>query len=113
MFGILTGVLIFGTIFTYLKDKYNTAINQGIENLTKQYEMMILYHYQHKVDNLYINIMSNFYQADYIRMARIREDGAFVPIYESDYDIVPTELSVQRWVYITDDGNKHLKEFKH
>ena len=103
LFGILTGVLIFGTIFTYLKDKYNTAINQGIENLTKQYEMMILYHYQHKVDNLYINIMSNFYQADYIRMARIREDGAFVPIYESDYDIVPTELSVQRWVYITDD----------
>ena len=66
LFGILTGVLIFGTIFTYLKDKYNTAINQGIENLTKQYEMMILYHYQHKVDNLYINIMSNFYQADYI-----------------------------------------------
>ena len=103
LFSILTGVLLFGTIFAYLKDKYNAALNQGFERLTSQYEHMILYHYQHRVDDLYVNIMCNFYQADYIRMARVRDDGAFVPIYESDYDIVPTEISVQRWIYLTDD----------
>ena len=83
LFSILTGVLLFGTIFAYLKDKYNAALNQGFERLTSQYERMILYHYQHRVDDLYVNIMCNFYQADYIRMARVRDDGAFVPIYES------------------------------
>ncbi|MBQ6303317.1 MAG: HAMP domain-containing histidine kinase [Clostridiales bacterium] len=110
LFGILTGVLIFGTIFAYLKDKYKTAINQGFERLTDQYERMIYLHNQHQVDNLYINIMCNFYQADYIRMARVRDDGAFVPIYESDYDIVPTELSVQRWLYLTKEENLLLLE---
>ena len=49
--------------------------------------------------------MCNFFNADYVRLAKVGAAGQFQTIYATDYSTVPVEMDMHRWVYVINDDN--------
>ncbi|MBQ1738692.1 MAG: HAMP domain-containing histidine kinase, partial [Clostridiales bacterium] len=53
--------------------------------------------------SVFMSIINNFYSADYIKLARISEDGSIDTFFETDYNVIPVEERMHHWYYVTDD----------
>lgn len=101
--GIVIGAVIFASFKLYLNFSYDEALIKGYDFAFEKYEELIKSYDEGKLDETFIDIFSNLYTADYIKFAKVNEDGSFDTVFETDYDVVPLEKNVREWVYLTDD----------
>lgn len=100
--GLLIGVIVFAATAAYMQGIYNISVRDGFDEVGEKYKKLVEYYDEGVYDSTFIDIITNLYAADYVRFAKVGEDGSFETIFESDYDVIPVELNtVRRWVYIT------------
>lgn len=103
LIGLLVGIVIFGLVTSYLKEIYNDSIYSGFTKQGETFEKMIVKYDEGTIGGTFISIFNKIYCTDYMRIAKINDDGDFDVIYETDYDIIPIEKNIRDWIYITDD----------
>ena len=107
---ILAGVIIAALIFTgsvvYLENVYNGSVDRGFYYLSDQYKHMIESYHNGKTDKDFLDIFMNLFTNDYIKFAKVNEDGSFDTIYETSYDEVHLQNSLHNWIYVTNDESK-------
>ena len=58
---------------------------------------------QGKYGTVFISAFTNFYTADYLKFAKISDDGSIETVYETDYNVIPVEDHIEHWYYVTND----------
>ena len=102
---LLIGAIIYSiTIFAFAT-RYNNLIIDGFSNMGHNYEQILKGYDEGNTDEIFVSIMCNLYNADYVRLAKVGDAGHFQTIYETSYSTVPVEMDMHRWVYIIDEGN--------
>lgn len=77
-------------------EKGQDFIFEKFEELLKKYD-------EGELDETFIDIFCNLYTADYIKFAKVNEDGSFDTVFETDYNSVPLEKNTREWICLTDD----------
>ena len=67
------------------------------------YEELLKKYDEGELDETFINICCNLYTADYIKFAKVNEDGSFDTVFETDYNSVPLDINTREWICLTDD----------
>ena len=101
--GLLVAAVLFGVTAAAFYDRYYSHIYGGFSNYGRVFENILNAYDEGKTDKAFVNIMCSIYQADYIRLAKVEDDGSFDVIYETRYDVVPVDFSLKNWVFLTDD----------
>lgn len=101
--GLLIAAVLFGVTAAVFYDRYYSHIYGGFSNYSQVFEKILNAYDEGKTDKAFVNIMCSIYQADYIRLAKVEDDGSFDVIYETRYDVVPVDFSLKNWVFLTDD----------
>ena len=100
---LLIGAIIYSiTIFAFAT-RYNNLIIDGFSNMGHNYEQILKGYDEGNTDEIFVSIMCNLYNADYVRLAKVGDAGHFQTIYETSYSTVPVEMDMHRWVYIIED----------
>ena len=104
---LVTALLIAAVVFSIsqatLVHAYNSAIDSGWNRRRERYESLVRSYAESKNGDVFIDILTNFFTADYYRFAEVREDGSFNTIAESDYKSLPMEDEMRHWYYVTND----------
>ena len=103
LIGLLLGIVIFGLVTSYLKEIYNDSIYSGFTKQGETFEKMVVKYDEGTVGSTFVSIFNKIYNTDYMRVAKINDDGDFDVIFETDYDVIPIEKNIRDWIYITDD----------
>ena len=102
--GLLIGVIVFAATAAYMRNVYDHSVRDGFDEIGNKYIKMLEHFDKGEYDSTFIDIVTNLYASDYIKFARVSEDGSFETIYESDYDVIPVEMmNIHDWVYVTKD----------
>ena len=101
--GLLIGAIIFGVSFVMLESMYDSAISMGFYDREEKYRQIIKSVNEKDLNNLFIDIITTFYAADYIRFAKVNEDGSLENMFETNYDVIPVEENMHHWYYVTND----------
>ena len=102
---LLIGAIIYSiTIFAFAT-RYDNLIIDGFSNMGHNYEQILKGYDEGKTDEIFVSIMCNLYNADYVRLAKVGGGGQFQTIYATDYSTVPVEMDMHRWVYVINDDN--------
>ncbi|MBR4403957.1 MAG: HAMP domain-containing histidine kinase, partial [Clostridiales bacterium] len=101
--GLLAAAVIFGISFAYLQNSYNIAIDEGFLDREEIYGRLIENYAEDTYDATFIDIFTQFYTADYFRLAEVKEDGSLKTITESNYGVIPVEDDLQSWYFVTKD----------
>lgn len=100
----LAAIVVFAVIVSGWKEKYNIAIRDGFGLIGNRYEQVLKTVDQGRHNLTFVDIFSNVYSTDYIRIAKVNDDGSFEDIFETRYDVIPVENgSIRDWIYITDN----------
>ena len=104
---LVTALLIAAVVFSIsqatLVHAYNSAIDSGWNRRRERYESLVRNYTEGKNGDVFIDILTNFFTADYYRFAEVREDGSFNTIAESDYKSLPMKDEMRHWYYVTND----------
>lgn len=100
---VLVASVVFGILQAALVRAYNSAIDSGWNRRRERYESLVRSYAEGKNGDVFIDILTNIFTADYYRFAEVREDGSFNTIAESDYKSLPIEDSMRHWYYVTND----------
>lgn len=111
--GLVIGGIVFAGTFFICEERYNSGISNGFINLNNTYKNLLERYEEGTVDEAFASIICNFYQADYIRLAKVEDDGTFDVVYETDYDVIPVEMNIHEWIYVTKDGSLITGENSH
>lgn len=100
---VLVASVVFGILQAALVRAYNSAIDSGWNRRRERYESLVRSYAEGKNGDVFIDILTNIFTADYYRFAEVREDGSFNTIAESDYKSLPMEDEMRHWYYVTND----------
>lgn len=101
--GLLIGTIIFGVSF-YLMDEVNdSALWRGYYSREETYKKVIANVERKGFNDLFYDVLTNFYSADYLRIAKVNEDGSLENVFETNYDVIPVEENMHHWYYVTND----------
>ena len=103
LIGIVIGAVIFALFKSYLHLSYDDSLEKGQDFIFEKYEELIKKYDEGELDETFIDIFCNLYTADYIRFAKVNEDGSFDTVFETDYNSVPLEKNTREWICLTDD----------
>ena len=78
-------------------------IDNGFRDRADVYKKLIDNYDNGKYDETFIEILTNIYRADYLKFAKINEDGNIETIYETRYDVIPVEDNIYSWFNVTND----------
>ena len=101
--GLLIGSIIFGASFIMLDRMYDSAISIGFYDRKETYTKVIKNANEKDREKVLIDVITTFYAADYIRFAKVNEDGSLENIFETNYDVIPVEENMHHWYYVTND----------
>lgn len=101
--GLLVAAVVFSISQATLVLAYNSAIDSGWNRRRERYESLVRNYAEGKNGDVFIDIVTNFFTADYYRFAEVKEDGSFNTIAESDYKSLPMEDEMRHWYYVTND----------
>ena len=101
--GLVIGAMIFGVTATSVSKLFYSSLDTGFTSHQQTYKKIIEKYADGTYDETFIEIITNFYYADYIRFAKINDDGSIESVYETDYNIVPVEQDIHHWIDITND----------
>ena len=111
--GLVIGGIVFAGAFFICEEHYNSGISNGFINMHDKYRTILESYEDGTIDKAFAGIICNFYQADYIRLAKVEDDGTFDVVYETDYDIIPVEKNLYEWIYVTKDEDLYAGENSH
>ncbi len=100
---LLIAAVVFSISQATLVLAYNSAIDSGWNRRRERYESLVRNYAEGKNGDVFIDIVTNFFTADYYRFAEVKEDGSFNTIAESDYKSLPMEDEMRHWYYVTND----------
>ena len=100
---LFIGVMVFGITALVLRERYNDAISSGFRGYDEVTERLLESYDNGDINDMFINMYCNFYHPDYLRLARINDDGSFSTVYETNYDIIPVSRGIHDWIYVTHD----------
>lgn len=104
--GIIIAAVLFSASVIYLENVYNGSVDRGFYYLSDQYKHMIESYHNGKTDKDFLDIFMNLFANDYIKFAKVNEDGSLDTIYETSYDEVHLQNSLHNWIYVTNDESK-------
>ena len=116
--GLLAGVMIFGISVLFLNERFNRALSSGFSGYDDVMERILENYDNGDVNDMFIDMYCNFYHPDYLRLAKINDDGSFSSIYETNYDLIPVSRGIHDWIYVTHDeallseGSRYSKTAK-
>ena len=100
---LFIGVMVFGITALVLRERYNDAISSGFRGYDEVIERLLKNYDNGDINDMFIDMYCNFYHPDYLRLAKINDDGSFSTVYETNYDIIPVSRGVHDWIYVTHD----------
>lgn len=101
---LLVGGVAFAGTFSYWEDRYNLSIRRGYSDLGERYQKLVINLDAGEYDTTFIDIFTNLIAPDYLRIAKVNDDGSFENIFETEYDVVPVENgSIRNWIYLTNN----------
>ena len=103
LIGIVIGAVIFALFKSYLHLSYDDSLEKGQDFIFEKYEQLLKKYDEGELDETFIDIFCNLYTADYIKFAKVNEDGSFDTVFETDYNSVPLEKNNREWICLTDD----------
>ena len=80
---VLAALVVFTIVVSGWKDKYDSAISEGFDFLGDRYEQVLRTVDQGRHDYTFVDIFSNIYTTDYVRIAKVNDDGSFEDLYET------------------------------
>lgn len=102
--GLLIGVIVFAASAAYMKNIYDHSVTDGFSEIGNKYLKILEGLDDGKFGITFTDILTNMYASDYVKFAKVGEDGSFETIYESDYNVIPVEMTdIHNWVYVTKD----------
>ena len=117
LIGVLVGIIIFFSSVAYLKDVYYKAIELGIyryEDTLRGYIRDYSDSDKSLEEKLFMKELAFDSAFDYLRIARIKEDGSYDTLCETDYDTIPVfVVGMGNYVVITKDTNLPDKPDRH
>lgn len=103
LIGIVIGAVIFASFKSYIHYSYDEAMEEGFDFIFGKYEDLLKKYDEGELDETFMDIFCSLYTADYIKFAKVNEDGSFDTVFETDYNVVPVEKNTREWVFLTDD----------
>ena len=101
--GLLVGAIVFGITSVVLENMYNSAVAGGYNGYRNTYEKMLDSYDKGDINEMFISMYCNLFHPDYVRLARINDDGSFDTVFETDYDIIAVSQGIHEWYYVTND----------
>lgn len=101
---LLIGAIIYSITIIAFATRYDNLIISGFSDMGKNYEKILKSYDEGTSDEIFVSIMCNFYDADYVRLAKVGDAGQFQTIYETSYSTVPVEMNMHKWVYVVNDA---------
>ena len=101
--GLLIGSIIFGVSFYLMDEVYDSALWRGYYSREETYKKVIANVERKGFNDLFYDVLTNFYSADYLRIAKVNEDGSLENVFETNYDVIPVEENMHHWYYVTND----------
>ena len=99
---LIAAAILFLATVIYLDNDYREAVAGGYDYFNDRYNKLLLSYNNGEIDEGFISIITQFYNSDYLKFAKVKEDGSFETIFETDYDIVPIEENMQKWYFATE-----------
>ena len=101
--GLVIGAIIFGITTVSISNLFSNMIDSGFRDRTELYKKLIDNYDNGRYDETFLEIITNIYRADYLKFAKINEDGNIETIYETRYDVIPIEDNIYSWLNVTND----------
>ena len=114
---LLIGAVLYTAVTMHLSSVYQSSLVTGFNDRVELYKKIITNYDEGRYGSVFMSIITNFYSADYIKFARIGEDGSIDTFFETDYNVIPVEERMHHWYYVTDDpemlaGGKRVETIK-
>ncbi len=112
---VLIAAVVYGISVSVLYDKYKGALERGYTAYYDRYTKMLSRYDEGVIDGTFLEMYTNFFYNDYVRFAKVTDDGSIETIYETDYDVIPVCFGVKEWIYVTDNeellalGSRHYQ----
>ena len=100
---LLIGAVLYTAVTMHLSSVYQSSLVTGFNDRVELYKKIITNYDEGRYGSVFMSIITNFYSADYIKFARIGEDGSIDTVFETDYNVIPVEERMHHWYYVTDD----------
>lgn len=100
---LLIGAVLYTAVTMHLSSVYQSSLVTGFNDRVELYKKIITNYDDGRYGSGFMSIITNFYSADYIKFARIGEDGSIDTFFETDYNVIPVEERMHHWYYVTDD----------
>ena len=100
---LLIGAVLYTAVTMHLSSVYQSSLVTGFNDRVELYKKIITNYDEGRYGSVFMSIITNFYSADYIKLARIGEDGSIDTFFETDYNVIPVEERMHHWYYVTDD----------
>jgi len=100
---LLIGAVLYTAVTMHLSSVYQSSLVTGFNDRVELYKKIITNYDEGRYGSVFMSIITNFYSADYIKFARIGEDGSIDTFFETDYNVIPVEERMHHWYYVTDD----------
>ena len=101
--GLIIGAMIFGLTVVSISNLFSTMVDNGFRDRAEVYKKLLDNYDNGRYDETFIEIITNLYRADYLKFAKINEDGNIETIYETRYDVIPVEDNIYSWFNVTND----------
>ena len=101
--GLIIGAMIFGLTVVSISNLFSTMVDNGFRDRADLYKKLLDNYDNGRYDETFIEIITNLYRADYLKFAKINEDGNIETIYETRYDVIPVEDNIYSWFNVTND----------
>ena len=95
--------MLYTAVTMHLSSVYQSSLVTGFNDRVTMYKKMITNYDEGRYGNGFLSIVTNFYSADYIRFAKVSDDGSIDTFFETDYNVIPVEDHMHHWYYVTDD----------
>lgn len=100
---LLIGAVLYTAVTMHLSSVYQSSLVTGFNDRMEMYKKIVTHYDEGRYGSGFMSIITNLYSADYIKFARIGEDGSIDTVFETDYNVIPVEERMHHWYYVTDD----------
>ena len=81
---LLIGAVLYTAVTMHLSSVYQSSLVTGFNDRVELYKKIITNYDEGRYGSVFMSIITNFYSADYIKLARIGEDGSIDTFFETD-----------------------------
>lgn len=114
IFAVIAAV-IYAVTFVGLNREYIDSLYDGFEDMNSRFHTMLEEYAKGKYDETTLRVKLNYYAPDYMRIAKIDDDGSLDVIYETDKEVITLYKNTNEWIIVTCDedllseGKRHTE----